>query len=302
MMETVGFIGLGQMGRGMALNLQKKAGGIHVFDISQTATSQLVGAGAQNCNSAAELALQCRVIILCLPTEREVDALIFGPHGLLAGATPDSIVVDSTTMDRNAAVSLSERANLAGLDYCDCPVSGLPKRADAGTLISMVGGTKAAFDRVRPTLEMFSQTVLHCGGIGSGQTMKAINNIIYDINIAALCEVLPLAVAGGLDPVQLTHVVTSGSSNSFVSKHFVPRMLARQFSNDFPLQQAVKDIKNIQQLQADTGAHLPLVTAMIESYEAALAAGYGAEPKSAMLKIYEAVLDVQFAESQKAEI
>ena len=129
--------------------------------------------------------------------------------------------------------------------------------------------------------------------------MKAVNNIIYNINIAALCEVLPLAVAAGLDPQQLAQLVTSGSSSSFASVHFVPRMLARDFSGDFPMQKANKDIVNIRQMQAETGAILPLVTAMIASYNAALSAGHGAEPKSAMLKPYEAALNIQFKSTKR---
>ena len=202
-------------------------------------------------------------------------------------------------MDRNATLKHADRAAKAGLTYCDCPVSGLPQRAEDGTLAAMFGGAKENFERLKPLLLTFSKTVLYCGGVGSGQAMKAVSNIIYNINIAALCEVLPLAVAAGLDPQQLAQLVTSGSSSSFASGHFVPRMLARDFSAYFPLQKATKDIVNIQQMQAETDAIVPLATAMIASYNAALSASHGAEPKTAMLKPYEAALNIQYKSTKR---
>lgn len=299
MSPKTGMIGLGQMGRGMALNLHRKTAGISVFDTSDKAMDQLAQAGATPVQSAADLAKTCAVIILCLPTDQEAEAALFGPNGVVAGQCSNSILIDTTTMDRNTTLKLADRAAKSGLTYCDCPVSGLPQRAEDGTLTAMFGGKKENFEHLKPLLLTFSKTVLHCGSIGSGQAMKAVNNIIYNINIAALCEVLPLAVAVGLDPQQLAQLVTSGSSSSFASGHFVPRMLARDFSGDFPMQKATKDIVNIQQMQAETSAIMPLVTAMIESYDAALNAGHGAEPKSAMLKPYETALNIQFKSTKR---
>jgi 3-hydroxyisobutyrate dehydrogenase-like beta-hydroxyacid dehydrogenase len=138
--------------------------------------------------------------------------------------------------------------------------------------------------------------IVYCGESGAGQMMKAVNNIIYDINIVALCEVLPLAVAGGLSTEALTQVVTTASARSFAGDHFVPRMLARQFDDDFPMEDAYKDILNVQRIAIEKRAMTPLVNAMTSSYQNAIAAGYGREPKSAIIKIYEKALGTEFSD------
>jgi 3-hydroxyisobutyrate dehydrogenase-like beta-hydroxyacid dehydrogenase len=163
-------------------------------------------------------------------------------------------------------------------------------------LTLMFGGNKSLFDRAKPQLDAMGEFIVYCGESGSGQMMKAVNNIIYDINIVALCEVLPLAVAGGLSTEALTKVVTTASARSFAGDHFVPRMLSRQFDNDFPMEDAYKDILNIQRIAIEKRAMTPLVNAMISSYQNAIAAGFGREPKSAIIKIYEKAVGTEFSD------
>ena len=293
-MKTVGYIGLGQMGGGMALNLLKNIGDIYVYDPFPAAMKPLTDAGAKPLSSAAEMARTCDLIFMCLPCDPEVRDVIFGADGIASVAPKGLTIVDTTTLDRTDAQKFHAETAAIGIDYWDCPVSGLPFRAHDGTLTIMFGGTDKAFAEVETYLNGFATTVIHCGPIGCGQAMKAINNIIYDINIAALSEVLPLAVAVGLDPEQLASLTTTGSSRSFASEHFVPRMIARRFSDDFTMTGAFKDIVNVQRMADETGAKTPVVNAMVGSYQAAIDAGYGEEPKSAMLKVYESVLGVKF--------
>jgi 3-hydroxyisobutyrate dehydrogenase-like beta-hydroxyacid dehydrogenase len=300
--QTIGFIGLGRMGGGMALNLAKAGNTLHVFDSFADAMRPLVQAGATACTSPADVASRCDLIFLCLPFAPEVRAAIFGPDGILAGASAKLsggglTIVDTTTLDRTDALAIAGEAANAGISYWDCPVSGMPFRAQDGTLTVMFGGTTEAFAAVKPCLEGFGEYIIHCGPLGCGQAMKALNNIIYNVNIAALCEVLPLAVAVGLDPEQMARLVTTASSRSFASEYFVPRMLDGRFDTDFAMQDAYKDIVNVQRMGAETGASLPVVDAMITSYRAAMDAGFGAEPKSAMLKVYENALGVRFRRS-----
>ena len=218
-------------------------------------------------------------------------------RGIAEAANEGLTVVDTSTLDRNDALAIAEEAGGLGIAYWDCPISGMPFRADAGTLTVMFGGTDDAFAAAKPYLESFGETVIHCGALGSGQAMKAFNNIIYNVNIAALCEVLPLTVAMGLKPEEVARTVTTASSRSFASDYFVPRMLERRFDSDFALQAAYKDIVNVKAMAKEAGAELPVVSAMIATYEAAIAAGFGAEPKSAMLKVYEDALGAQFKSS-----
>ncbi len=204
-------------------------------------------------------------------------------------------IIDTTTLDRTEAIAIEGEAADVGIAYRDCPVSGMPFRAENGTLTTMFGGPRDEFDRVASTLRAFGEDVIYAGPLGSGQAMKAINNIIYNVNIAALCEVLPLAVAVGLDPEEVGRLVTSASSRSFASDYFVPRMLERRFDTDFSMEDAYKDIVNVQRMGVETRASLPVVNAMVATYQAALAADLGDQPKSAMLKVYEKALGVRFA-------
>lgn len=299
-MPNIGFIGLGRMGAGMALNMLKKGGALHVYDAQPDAMQPLSDAGAAAMTSPAEMAEICDLIFMCLPYAPEVREALFGPGGIAAAKPQNLTIVDTTTLDRTDALAIAEEAGHAGIAYWDCPISGMPFRAEDGTLTVMFGGTDDAFALTRPYLEQVGTSIIHCGALGTGQAMKALNNIIYNVNIAALAEVLPLTVAVGLDPEQVAQIVTSGSSRSFASEYFVPRMLEGRFDSDFSLSAAYKDIVNVERMAADTGASLPVVEAMVGSYKAAIAAGYGDEPKSAMLKVYEQALGVKFRKGAKA--
>jgi len=288
---AVGFIGLGRMGRGMAHNLLAGGVPLMVHDAQAGAMQGLADAGASVADSAAGLAGKVDLLFLCLPFAPEVRAALFGPDGVASGARPGLQVVDTTTLHHEDALAIGAEAEAAGLGYSDCPISGMPMRAEDGTLTIMFGGSDDGFARARPYLELMGSSILHCGVLGNGQMMKAINNIIYDINIAGLCEVLPLAVKAGLDVEQVAQVVTSGSSRSFASDYFVPRILEGRFDSDFAMADAYKDIVNVQQMATRVKAAIPVVNAMTASYQMAMAQGYGDRPKSTMIKIYEQVLD-----------
>lgn len=296
--HSVGFIGLGAMGSGMALNLARALETLHVHDPEASAMQPLTEAGASACTSAADLAGKCDTVLLCLPFAPEVRDVIFGEDGLVGGDSVVTSIIDTTTLDRTDAIAIGQQCAEHGISYCDAPISGLPKRAADGSLTIMVGGTDEAFAHARPLLDHCGSDIIHCGAVGAGQAMKAINNIIYNINIVALCEVLPLAVAAGLDPGQLASLVTSGSSRSFASEHFVPRIMEGRFADDFPMQSAYKDIVNVQRMAIETRAMTPVVNAMVATYQATMAAGHGPEPKSAMIKTYEKALGVAVREAK----
>ncbi len=293
-MTTAGFIGLGRMGAGMARHLLHSTGQLLVHDTSPQALAALTKQGATSCESATEIASRSELVFLCLPSATEVRTTLFGNNGISAAKRQALTVIDTTTLDRTDAIDIGAEAAEHGIEYWDCPVSGMPFRADNGTLTVMFGGSDEAFAVHKPLLGSFGEVVTHCGPLGSGQAMKALNNIIYNVNIAVLCEVLPLSQAVGLDPLEVANVVTSASSRSFASEYFVPRMLDGRFDTDFSMQDAYKDIVNVQRMALETKASLPVVNAMIGSYLSAMAAGHGEEPKSAMIKVYEKALGVAF--------
>ena len=284
--STVGFIGLGQMGYGMAENLLRSGVGLVVYDLDARRMNDLVGIGAVSAAIPGEVADRAEIVFVCVPSERDSENILFGPQGITSAAK-ELLVIDMTTMSYRGAQRLSRKANNSAVLYNDCPVSGLPARANDGTLTIMFGGSGENFLRVKRYLDVMGKFVVHCGDVGMGQLMKAVNNIVYDVNIAALCEVMPLAVKAGLAPEKLSEVLTTASSRSFASTHFVPRILEREFTEDFSLVSAHKDIENIRQLAEDHAATLPVVNAMVVIYEAAIEMGMGAEAKSAMIKVYE---------------
>lgn len=294
--ERTGFIGLGQMGSGIALNMLKNTGSLMVIDRNTQAVARLVDVGATACRDVADLASKCDLIFLCLPFTPEVREVIFSDHGIVPHCRPGLTIIDTTTLDRNDAVSIGGELQEINIDYWDCPVSGLPARAQEGSLTVMFGGSDEAYAKHQLYLQSFSSFMVHAGPLGCGQAMKAINNIIYNINIAALCEILPLAVASGLDPDELARVVTSASARSFAAEHFVPKMRARIFDGDFPMQAAQKDIDNVQRMVDEFGVHLPLFNAMTEDYQSAIDAGDGGDAKSSMLKVFERALGVSFGD------
>jgi len=298
--KTVGFIGLGQMGFKMARNLTQGGVPLTVWDVRTEPLHALRLNGASIASHPAELAARVELLFICVPSDVEAEAVLFGEHGVTSAGPTDLCVVDTTTMNHGAALRLAARSHEAGLAYSDCPISGMPFRAENGTLTMMFGGHAKHFSTATPYLEIMGEFVVHCGDVGMGQLMKAVNNIIYDVNIAAFCEVMPLAVKSGLDPSTLARVLTTGSSRSFASEYFVPRILDGKFDGDFSLKAAYKDIVNIQEAAARLDASLPVVDAMVATYRTAIDKGFGDAPKSAMIKVYEERLD-QVVRAEKTE-
>jgi 3-hydroxyisobutyrate dehydrogenase-like beta-hydroxyacid dehydrogenase len=282
-----GFIGLGQMGGAMAENLLKADTTLRVFDNNPEALVRLKALGAKVDKGIDPLGDQCDLVFLCLPGEAEVESCLFDADGLVSKGNRVKTIIDTTTQSFVSTQEFEKKCAELNITYCDCPVSGLPKRAIDGTLTMMFGGSQTIYDDNFHLLEKMGSQILHCGDVGSGQKMKAINNLIYNINIAAFCEMLPLAVKSGLSPETLELLVTRGSSRSFASEHFVPRILDGRFNDDFPMQAAYKDILNGQKMASQQNLELPMMKAMTRIYDEAIAAGLGDEPKSTMIKIYE---------------
>ena len=298
-LPPVGFIGLGTMGRGMALNLVKAAEKVFVYDPLPEAVKTLTDAGAIACASPAEVAEKAATVVICVPDAPQVRDILFGPGGNGPGGIADAgrkgiTVLDATTMKRPDALAIAKDAAEKGIAYFDCPISGLPKRAADGTLTIMFGGTRQGYAAALPFLQACGKEVIHCGPVGAGQAMKGLNNVIYNINIVAFCELLPLAVKAGMSVEALEKLVLSGSSRSFASEHFVPKILNGDFSGDFPMQWAYKDILNVESMAREAGAETPVADAMRATYDRAIAAGHAMGPKSSMIKVYEEALGVRF--------
>ena len=297
--KKIGFIGLGQMGKWMASNLVKCGFDLSVFDINEEALAFLSKQGAARTKSAAELAKCVDLIILSLPNSDVLAEVVCGKDGILQGSKPGQILVDCGTAGYLWTREFSDSLQKHGLRFADAPVTGLEQRAKDATLTIMFGGTKDLLQEIQPVLEAMGNHVVHMGDGGSGQLAKMINNILYNANIAALAEVLPMAVKLGLDPEKVAEVVNAGSGQSFASKFFIPNMLEDSFNRSYSLNNAYKDMANAAEISAHYKIPLPMVHTAMTTYQKALSLGLGAEDKGAMIKVFEKKLGVAFRKKRK---
>ena len=294
MSRRIALMGLGQMGRPIARHLAAKGEGadtVVAIDSDPARVAGLDGPGLI-ATTDREAAAGADVLILCLPDGDVVEAVLLGPDGLAARLAPGALVIDLSTIAHATAVSLGRALADRGLRFLDAPVSGAPAGAEAATLTVMCGGTPEDFAAAEPLLARIGTQVLHMGPLGSGQLTKTVNNVIYDINIAALAEVLPMAVAMGLDPARLATVVTTGTSRSYASQYFVPRILQGAFDEGYPLAKAYKDLVSAAAVGAEGSFPLPVTAAATATYQMALRHGHGARDKGAMILPFEAMLGV----------
>ncbi len=289
----IAFIGLGQMGKPMAINLLKSGAQVAVHSVDTQAYPALREAGAHPVAHAVELA-DAELVFLCLPHGDVVREVLFGPDGLAARMRPGQIVVDTSTIAYNTTLEVATALRQVGIDFIDAPVSGMQARAIDGTLTVMCGGERPVFDRVEPLLKHMGNQILFMGPAGSGQLTKLINQLLFDINCAGLAEILPMAVKMGLDPDQVGAVINSGTGRSYASEFFVPRMLANGFSSGYPMKHVYKDLVSAAELGARLCIPMPVLAAATATYQTALLKGHGERDKGAMLLPFEELLGVQF--------
>ncbi|MBF6987814.1 MULTISPECIES: NAD(P)-dependent oxidoreductase [Cupriavidus] len=290
----VGFVGLGQMGKPMALNLIHADTDLRVTSKVQDPYRELQEAGATTADNLAGLA-DAKIVFLSLPGTAAVLDVLFGDGGLATLLRPGSIVVDTSTMEHGATMDIHARLTAAGIVFLDAPVSGMQSRAEAGTLTVMCGGAEQTFETVKPWLERMGNNVLYMGDAGSGQLTKLVNQLLFDINCAALAEILPMSRKMGLDPEKIASVINSGTGRSYASEFFLPRILARHFSDGYPLKAAYKDLVSAAELGARHCIPMPVLAAATATYQMSLLAGHGTSDKGAMTRFFEDMLAVQFS-------
>lgn len=294
MEKKIGFIGLGQMGKWMALNLNKHGFNLTVADIDPAAAASLTAAGAAAAVTPAELADRTDWIFLSLPDAGVVEHVLFGPTGLVENGRPGQIVVDLGTTAYMATLEFGRKLKEQGIFFADSPVSGMEARAQEGNLTIMFGGDQKVFKQLQPIFKALGNLILYMGELGSGQLTKLINQLLFNISAAAIAEILPMAAKLGLDPEKVISVVNSGTGKSFAAEFFGPRILKDSFGEGYPLEHAYKDMVSAAEIGAHRKIPLPLVQAATTTYQMALAAGYGEEDKGAMIKVFENILGVKF--------
>jgi 3-hydroxyisobutyrate dehydrogenase-like beta-hydroxyacid dehydrogenase len=294
----IGFVGLGTMGRPMALNLLKSGAELVVYVRKPECFKNFEEKGAIVTTGLSDLAAT-DILFLCLPNSGVVKNVLFGRDGLADRLHSGQIVVDFGTSKFNETTEIAQRLAEKHVSFLDAPISGMAARAAEGTLTVMCGGERSVFEKVRPFFTCVGNKILYMGGTGTGQMTKLINQLLFDINTAALAEVLPLAVKMGLDPQEVEQVINSGTGRSYASEFFMPRILKNNFSEGYSLKNAYKDLVSAAELSAEHSIPLPVLHAATTTYQMALLEGYGDSDKGAMIRVFEKLLGVEYRNRDK---
>jgi len=289
----VGFIGLGKMGKHMALNMLKSRNELIISDIKTDTFQEFVNNGVKATIDLSEVA-QADIVFLSLPNAKAVKDVLLGQNGIIKNLREGKIVVDLGTTAYIETKKIAECLKEKEITFIDAPVSGGEARAIDGTLTVMCGGEKESVEKIKPLLECIGNNIIYMGDTGKGQLAKLINQLVYDINVAALAEILPMSVRLGLDPVKIGEVVNNGSGRSYASEFFIPRILKGKFNEAYPMKDAYKDLVSAADISANFCIPLPILHAATTTYQMALLKGYGESDKGAMIRVFEELLEVEY--------
>lgn len=279
-MTSIAFVGLGNMGAGMAANLAKAGHDVRAFDLSAAALERAKEAGCKAATSVREAAAGAEACITMLPADEHV----FGVFQDLAGAAPaGALLIDCSTISVDTARAVAQAAQRAGFEAVDAPVSGGVAAAQAGSLTFMVGGTQEGFARAKPLLEIMGKSVIHAGGHGAGQAAKICNNMLLGVSMIGVCEAFLLAQKLGLDPQTFFDISSKASGQCWSMTSYCPvpgpvptAPSNRDYQPGFATAMMLKDLKLAQRAAISVGAATPL-GAQAEMLYALFAANDGAE-------------------------
>ncbi len=290
---TVGFIGLGIMGRGMARNLRAAGFPLYVYNRTASRMTELADSGAVATTSPADLATRCDVVITCVSDTPDVEAVIDGPTGVIAGMRAGTLVIDMSTISPQATVALAARINAKGGSMLDAPVSGGSEGAAKGTLSIMVGGSDVDFARALPVFQAMGKNIVHVGAQGAGQTVKLVNQILVVGNALAMSEALLFAQAGGVDVTKALAAVSGGAAGSWMLSNRGPQILNRDWRPGFTIDLQQKDLRLVLDAADDVGVPLPGTALIFQLYRTLQHAGLGHEGNHALVKALEQLARIE---------
>ncbi len=287
MKETIGFIGLGLMGKPMAKNLLKAGYPLVVNSRSQGPVDELVAAGARRAASPADVASLATRIITMVPDGPDVELVLDGPDGAFSALQPGSIVIDMSSIAPGVARRLAARASALGGSMLDAPVSGGEIGAIDGTLSIMVGGDRAAFDAARPILDVMGnpEKVVYIGDAGAGQLCKLCNQMVIGGTLAVVAEALALAMKAGVDPSRVREALMGGFAGSRVLEVHGERAIKKTFRPGFKTHLYAKDMRNVVSTLAEMETPAPVTAVVQQLLHATMAAGKGELDNSVMATV-----------------
>ena len=284
---TIGFIGLGVMGKPMAINLLKAGKSVIAYDISTEAINVAVEHGAIKGDSVADVVASSEIVITMLPNSPQVKEVIFMSEGILSNGKKGSIVIDMSSIAPAVSREVGYALMSKGIGFLDAPVSGGEPKAIEGTLSIMVGGDKAILAKVQYILEILGDSIVHCGDVGAGNTVKLVNQVVVAANIAALAEALNLGEAAGVESQVIINAIRGGLAGSTVMEAKAPMMIQRSFNPGFRINLHIKDLQNALDTGHLKGSHLPITALVMEMLQNVRAHGGGDLDHSALWKFYE---------------
>ena len=289
---SVGFIGLGIMGSGMAANLVAKGHDLVVWNRTASRIEPLVDQGAEPADSPAYVAERCDIVMVSVSDTPDVEEVVGGPEGVLEAVAPDSLIIDHSTISPSATVRLAGRVAEKGGSWLDAPVSGGSEGAARGTLSIMVGGEAKDLDRATPYLEAYGTTITHVGPTGAGQLVKIVNQILVVVNQLAASEALLFAQQAGLDLGATIDAVKDGAAGSWMLANRGPQMIERDWRPGFSIDLQQKDLRLALDAADELGVPLPGTALVFQLYRALQNQGLGAEGNHALVKALEEMANI----------
>lgn len=287
------------MGRPMTQRLLAAGHTVYVFNRSRGAVDSLAAEGAQPANSASEVAQRAEIVMTALPTPESVQSVFSEMAGV---ARAGQIYIDHSTVSPGLNRWCAEQLAGRGADFLDAPVSGGPAGAQAGTLTVMLGGEQSVFDRALPVLQAFGKNVRLCGGVGAGQVVKLVNQLLVGIHTSAIAEAAVFGVRFGADPQVVLEVIGTSFGGSTMMTRNMPRFISRDFSPATPVGLILKDLGLIHDEAKNGGVPLLLGALAEQRFSEARARGMGDEDMAALVKLWEEPTGVNVSESSKTSL
>jgi 3-hydroxyisobutyrate dehydrogenase len=282
--ERVGFAGLGTMGAAMAANLIRAGFPVSVWNRTAARAVPLAEQGAVVTATPADLAAGSGIVVVCVSDTPDVEAILFGPRGIVDGAAPSSLVIDCSTISPEATRGFATRLAARQVHFVDAPVTGGSEGAKNATLAILVGGADEDVERARPVLSALGRTVTRFGDVGSGQAAKAVNQVILAGTYLGVAEGLVLALKAGLDPGLVVEALSGGAAQSWVLANRSGRMVANDYPLGFKVALHRKDLGIALDLAGEVGASLPVAALAAQLESGLIGLGHGEDDMSALAR------------------
>ncbi|MDO8955923.1 MAG: NAD(P)-dependent oxidoreductase [Deltaproteobacteria bacterium] len=293
MKNHIGFIGLGNMGMGMAKNILQTGFPLVAYDIQEEPLKKIKALGAQLGENPKEVAQKASVSIIAVLNYAQVEQVVLGERGLCEGVSSGDLVIIASTIAPAEVKALARTLEKQGVKVLDAPISGGKEGAEAGTLTIMVGGEKAEFERCRNIFEAMGKNIYYLGALGSGLSLKLVNNLLVAVNGLAVAEGMVLGVKAGLDPQMMLDIIPKSAGDSWMFRNRAYRMVDRDFTCRGELDILLKDLTFIMDMGRSLKIPLVLSAVAKEIFQMANCLGYGKEDDAAIVKVIEKIAGME---------